>query len=104
MTTKGERLSSQLMRVLMIMQTLYGEKLNGLTVAEISERIDGKWCDRTIRRDMETLVALGFCTRKEIAYKGDAFWIREYRYSVSVAAVSQKLHLPSSHQRKAIAK
>jgi predicted transcriptional regulator len=100
--TKGERISSQLLRVLMIMQALY-KQVDGLSVSQISDAIGGKWCDRTIRRDVETLVALGFCIRRETLRREGGYNVRRFWYSISVAGVSDKLQLPSNY-RKSVAK
>lgn len=100
--SKGERISSQLMRALMIMQTLYNS-VDGLQVADVAQRVNGKWCERTIRRDLETLVAIGFCTRREIVFKtrlNPKIIAKQHWYQVSVGNIASKLELPDSHKRR----
>lgn len=60
-----ERFSKQLVRALMVMQALYAGQQ---TVAGVYRAVNGKWCLRTIRRDLESLVAIGFCSCEEHRY------------------------------------
>jgi len=86
-----ERLSKQLVRVLLVMQSLYA---GAKTVDGVSLAIGDRWCQRTIRRDLELLVAIGF-VRRHVFKLTDSFGKRTcYEYEVMVGQIADPLRLP----------